>query len=122
MLGWLSQLFVPVTLQEGDLTTQYAKGPAEDLGLLKMDFLGLKTLTVISDAETSVRRLDEMADFDIEKITLCLARRKSISESVKMGGVTVNNMADFLCALKKMIMSREISLGQWSRTSTRSKE
>ena len=61
---------VPVTLQEGDLTTQYAKGPAEDLGLLKMDFLGLKTLTVISDAETSVRRLEGMADFDIEKITL----------------------------------------------------
>ena len=29
---------VPVTLQEGDLTTQYPKGPAEDLGLLKMDF------------------------------------------------------------------------------------
>ncbi len=61
---------VPVTLQEGDLTTQYAKGPAEDLGLLKMDFLGLKTLTVISDAETSVRRLEGMVDFDIEKITL----------------------------------------------------
>ncbi len=61
---------VPVTLQEGDLTTQYAKGPAEDLGLLKMDFLGLKTLTVISDAETSVRRLPGMEDFDIEKITL----------------------------------------------------
>ncbi len=61
---------VPVTLQEGDLTTQYAKGPAEDLGLLKMDFLGLKTLTVISDAETSVRRLEGMAYFDIEKVTL----------------------------------------------------
>lgn len=61
---------VPVTLQEGDLTTQYAKGPAEDLGLLKMDFLGLKTLTVISDAETSVKRLEGMQDFDIEKITL----------------------------------------------------
>jgi DNA polymerase-3 subunit alpha len=26
---------VPVTLQEGDLTTQYAKGPVEDLGMLK---------------------------------------------------------------------------------------
>jgi len=61
---------VPVTLQEGDLTTQYAKGPAEDLGLLKMDFLGLKTLTVISDAETSVRRFRKMPDFDIEKVSL----------------------------------------------------
>ena len=61
---------VPVTLQEGDLTTQYAKGPAEDLGLLKMDFLGLKTLTVISDAEASVRRLPGMEKFDIEKVSL----------------------------------------------------
>ena len=46
---------IPVTLQEGDLTTQYPKGPSEDLGLLKMDFLGLKTLTVIDDAQTNVR-------------------------------------------------------------------
>ena len=33
---------IPVTLQEGDLTTQYPKGPSEELGLLKMDFLGLR--------------------------------------------------------------------------------
>lgn len=61
---------VPVTLQEGDLTTQYPKGPSEDLGLLKMDFLGLKTLTVISDAEAHVRRIYNKPDFDIEKVTL----------------------------------------------------
>ncbi|MCH8473877.1 MAG: DNA polymerase III subunit alpha [Opitutales bacterium] len=61
---------VPVTLQEGDLTTQYPKGPVEDLGLLKMDFLGLKTLTVISDAQENVRRTNGPADFDIEKIPL----------------------------------------------------
>ncbi|MEM9157614.1 MAG: DNA polymerase III subunit alpha [Verrucomicrobiota bacterium] len=61
---------VPVTLQEGDLTCQYAKGPAEDLGLLKMDFLGLKNLTIISDAEDSIRRLYDKPDFDIEKVTL----------------------------------------------------
>lgn len=78
---------VPVTLQEGDLTTQYAKGPAEDLGLLKMDFLGLKTLTVISDAETSVRRLDGMADFDIEKITLEDQRTFEILNQGKTVGV-----------------------------------
>ncbi len=61
---------VPVTLQEGDLTTQYPKGPSEDLGLLKMDFLGLKTLTVISDAQDNVRRTRNLPDFDIEKIGL----------------------------------------------------
>lgn len=61
---------VPLTLQEGDLTTQYAKGPVEDMGLLKMDFLGLKTLTIISDAETNVRRTRALPDFDIEKVNL----------------------------------------------------
>ncbi|MEO0796573.1 MAG: DNA polymerase III subunit alpha [Verrucomicrobiota bacterium] len=61
---------IPVTLQEGDLTTQYPKGPSEDLGLLKCDFLGLKTLTVISDAQDNVRRLPGNEEFDIEKVSL----------------------------------------------------
>ncbi|MFP4282133.1 MAG: DNA polymerase III subunit alpha, partial [Opitutales bacterium] len=60
---------VPVTLQEGDLTTQYAKGPVEDLGMLKCDFLGLKTLTVLSDAQEHVRRTAD-PEFDVEKVTL----------------------------------------------------
>ncbi|MGB0415660.1 MAG: DNA polymerase III subunit alpha [Coraliomargarita sp.] len=61
---------IPVTLQEGDLTTQYPKGPSEDLGLLKMDFLGLKTLTVIDDAQMNVRNTRTLPDFDIEKVSL----------------------------------------------------
>ena len=59
---------IPVTLQEGALTTQYPKDPVEGLGLLKMDFLGLKTLTVIADAQENVRRLPGKEDFDIEKV------------------------------------------------------
>ncbi len=58
----------PLTIQEGDLTTQYAKGPVEDLGLLKMDFLGLKNLTVIIDAEENIRRTTKNPDFSIEKV------------------------------------------------------
>ncbi|MGB0371441.1 MAG: DNA polymerase III subunit alpha [Opitutales bacterium] len=61
---------VPLTLQEGDLTTQYAKGPVEDLGMLKMDFLGLKTLTVISDAQDNVQRTANDPDFNIETVPL----------------------------------------------------
>ncbi|MBK1878087.1 DNA polymerase III subunit alpha [Pelagicoccus mobilis] len=61
---------VPVTKQEGDLTTQYPKGPSEDLGLLKMDFLGLKTLTVISDAQDNIKQTQNLPDFDIEKVSL----------------------------------------------------
>ena len=34
---------VPLTTQDGILTTQLPEGPVEELGLLKMDFLGLKT-------------------------------------------------------------------------------
>jgi DNA polymerase-3 subunit alpha len=48
--------FVPLTSQEGDVTVQFDMGAVGKLGLLKMDFLGLKTLTVISDAVENVRR------------------------------------------------------------------
>jgi DNA polymerase-3 subunit alpha len=60
---------IPVTMQEGNLTTQYAKDPVEKLGLLKMDFLGLKTLTVIDDAQNLVRRHRQLPDFEIEKVS-----------------------------------------------------
>lgn len=66
--------WVPLTLQEGSqgkgsvLTTQYPKEPVEELGLLKMDFLGLKTLTVIADAEANIR-LTRDKDFSIETVS-----------------------------------------------------
>lgn len=42
--------YVPVQRRgDGPVVTQYEKGAVEDLGLLKMDFLGLRTLDVISD-------------------------------------------------------------------------
>ena len=42
--------------ENGGIVTQYAMGPVGDLGLLKMDFLGLKTLTVIRNACEMVRQ------------------------------------------------------------------
>ena len=41
---------------EGEVTTQYPMGQLEALGLLKMDFLGLKTLTVLGKAVALLRR------------------------------------------------------------------
>jgi len=61
--------FVPLTLQEGDVTVQFDMNAVGKLGLLKMDFLGLKTLTVISDAVNNVRRTVNPT-FDIETISL----------------------------------------------------
>src|SRR6266850_4151224 len=42
--------------EDGVIVTQYAMGPVGDLGLLKMDFLGLKTLTVIRNTCEMVKR------------------------------------------------------------------
>ena len=78
---------VPLTLQEGDLTTQYPKGPVEDLGLLKMDFLGLKTLTILSDAQDNVRKGYDLPDFDIEKISLEDQKTFDLLNSGKTTGV-----------------------------------
>jgi DNA polymerase-3 subunit alpha len=61
---------VPLTKQDGVLTTQYPKDPVEDLGLLKMDFLGLKTLTVISEAETHIRRKEGLEEFRVTDVHL----------------------------------------------------
>ena len=58
---------VPTTLQDGVLTTQYTKEFVEELGLLKMDFLGLKTLTIISDAQALIRSQVD-PHFDIHAI------------------------------------------------------
>ena len=43
-------------LQDGAVITQFDYPTCEHLGLLKMDFLGLRNLTVISDALDNIRR------------------------------------------------------------------
>ncbi|MBQ1631436.1 MAG: DNA polymerase III subunit alpha [Clostridia bacterium] len=46
---------VPLMSNEGALTTQFPMTTLEELGLLKMDFLGLRTLTIIRDALNFIR-------------------------------------------------------------------
>lgn len=54
--------------KENEVVTQFSMEPLGELGMLKMDFLGLKTLTVIRDAEELIRR--KVPDFDIETIAV----------------------------------------------------
>jgi DNA polymerase-3 subunit alpha len=61
---------VPLTSQDGVLTTQFPKDPVEDLGLLKMDFLGLKTLTVIAAAEKHIRAKEGFEKFRVADVSL----------------------------------------------------
>jgi DNA polymerase-3 subunit alpha len=53
----------------GTLVTQYAMNPVGDLGLLKMDFLGLKTLTVIRNTCEMVKRTKGIA-IDVDHLPL----------------------------------------------------
>jgi len=48
--------YVPLQKSEGSVTTQFTMGLLEELGLLKMDFLGLRTLTVIRDAVNLIKK------------------------------------------------------------------
>ncbi len=48
--------YVPLQLNENNVTTQFTMGLLEELGLLKMDFLGLRTLTVIRDTVNLVEQ------------------------------------------------------------------
>ena len=48
--------YVPLYVNDGAITTQYTMTTLEELGLLKMDFLGLRTLTVIEDAKKLVKQ------------------------------------------------------------------
>ena len=59
--------YVPLALNDNSPVTQYTMTTLEELGLLKMDFLGLRTLTVISDAEKMIRLKNK--DFDIYKVS-----------------------------------------------------
>ena len=60
---------VPLTRgNEGEVVTQYDMGAITEVGLLKMDFLGLRNLTVIHEAVQHIRR--HRPDFDITKIPL----------------------------------------------------
>ena len=48
--------YVPLSKKDDNVVTQFTMTTIEELGLLKMDFLGLRNLTVIDDAEKLIRR------------------------------------------------------------------
>ncbi|MEG0012807.1 MAG: DNA polymerase III subunit alpha [Cellulosilyticaceae bacterium] len=59
--------YVPLNANEGVITTQYTMTTLEELGLLKMDFLGLRTLTVIDNAIKLVK-LNHGVEIDFSKM------------------------------------------------------
>ncbi len=62
--------YVPLYMdpRTGSISTQYTMTVLEDCGLVKMDFLGLKTLTLLRNTVRLVRR--RIPDFDLEKVPM----------------------------------------------------
>lgn len=60
--------YVPLAKNDEAIVTQFTMTTLEELGLLKMDFLGLRTLTVIKDTEKMINKVEP--DFKIENIDL----------------------------------------------------
>ena len=95
--------YVPLSRNDDTIVTQYTMTTIEELGLLKMDFLGLRNLTVIKDAEEQIRQFDP--EFSMEKVRdddpetfRMLAEGKTQGvfqlESAGMTGVCVGMKAD----------------------------
>jgi len=78
--------FVPLTEQEGDVTVQFDMSAVSKLGLLKMDFLGLKTLTVIADAIDNIRRTAD-PKFDLEQVGFDDAKTYALLNTGRTTGV-----------------------------------
>lgn len=76
--------YVPMQKNEGSIVTQFPMGTIEELGLLKMDFLGLRTLTVMRDAvelikESTGKIIDlDKIDFDDKEVYKMLGEGKTV--------------------------------------------
>ena len=91
--------YVPLSKNDDTIVTQYTMTTIEELGLLKMDFLGLRNLTVIEDAQRQIQtlepdfRIDAVPDNDPETFAM-LAEGKTQGvfqlESSGITGVCVN--------------------------------
>ena len=91
--------YVPLARNDESVVTQYTMTTLEELGLLKMDFLGLRNLTVLDDAVRLVRKTDpgfslaDLPDHDPEVYQMLSEGRTSgvfQMESAGMTGVCVS--------------------------------
>ena len=95
--------YVPLSRNDETIVTQYTMTTIEELGLLKMDFLGLRNLTVIRDAEKQIQKfkpefsMDKIADDDPQTFKM-LTEGKTQGvfqlESAGMTSVCVGMKAD----------------------------
>ncbi len=94
--------YVPLyKIQEGQITTAYPMGSLEKIGLLKMDMLGLRTLTVISEAIKIIKRTKDM-DLDIDLIPIDDKKTYKLLANASSSGVFQLESAGMRDLLKKL--------------------
>ena len=106
--------FVPLEkAQKGVIATQYSMGPIEDLGLLKIDFLGLSNLTIIKNTLRIVKKVFKK-DIDINQINL---NDKKTFQLLQRGDTTgvfqfeSSGMKRYLKDLKPTIFDDIVAMG-----------
>ena len=77
--------YMPLSRNGDVVVTQYAMNEVAELGLLKIDFLGLRNLTILKKAENLVR--EKNSDFSLEQIDLFDDKTFSLIGSGKTSGV-----------------------------------
>ena len=99
--------------QKGVIATQYSMGPIEDLGLLKMDFLGLSNLTILNNALRIVRKVYK-EDIQLSKIPIDDKKTFALLQRADTTGVfqlESGGMKRYLKELKPTLFEDIIAMG-----------
>ncbi len=92
--------YVPLYARDGQISTQYTMTVLERLGLLKIDFLGLRNLTIINHCRLQV--LKKVPDFDLDKIPLDDTAVYDMLSQGKTGGVFQFESAGMTATVMKL--------------------
>ncbi|MGL4790482.1 MAG: DNA polymerase III subunit alpha, partial [Anaerotignaceae bacterium] len=97
--------YVPLNSNDGAITTQYTMTVLEELGILKMDFLGLRTLTVIQNAVKEIKR-NYGIDIDIDNLPEDDPKVYDLISQGKTEGVFQLESAGMKSFMKSLMPSR----------------
>lgn len=97
--------YVPLNNNDGAITTQYTMTLLEELGILKMDFLGLRTLTVIQNAVKEIKRIHGIA-LDMDKVPDNDKRVYDLISQGKTEGIFQLESAGMKSFMKELMPSR----------------
>ncbi len=93
--------YVPLYMRDNAISTQYIMTTLEELGLLKMDFLGLRTLTVIQDTKDLVKQNKGIdVEFDKDMNDLKVYKQWQDGSSVGIFQFESQGMTNFMKELK----------------------